>query len=86
VQASVDACTSARATTAGITFTSPELVPFDLAGGHLSGGRRVFDILPEGHFVGLTIPSAAGALAAGGRYRSDLRDSIGAFEPARYPR
>jgi Tol biopolymer transport system component len=45
-------------TGSGVTFAAPELIPFSLAGGHLSGQWRAFDVLRDGRFVGLTSAQA----------------------------
>ena len=52
-------------TGSGVTFGDPELIPFNLAGGHLSAGWRAFDVLPDGRLVGL-MPrvSNSGSLSA----------------------
>ena len=42
----------------GVTFGSPELVPFVLTAGRLGGATRAFDVLPDGRFVGLVADSA----------------------------
>ena len=53
----------ARTSTAsGVTFGSPELVPFVLTAGRLSGATRAFDVLPDGRFVGPIAGSDDGAI------------------------
>ena len=42
----------------GVTFGNPELAPFVLTAGRLSGATRPFDVLPDGRFVGLVAGSA----------------------------
>ncbi|BCS32373.1 hypothetical protein TBR22_A15830 [Luteitalea sp. TBR-22] len=42
----------------GVTFGDPELVPFDMAAGHLSARWRAFDVLPGGGLVGLIPPAS----------------------------
>jgi Tol biopolymer transport system component len=41
-------------TTPAVAFGSPAQFPFSLTAGMLSGGRRAFDVLPDGRFVSLT--------------------------------
>ncbi len=48
-------------TGSGISFGSPAPFPFRLVAGRLSDGRRAFDVLPDGRFVG---PVAESALEA----------------------
>jgi serine/threonine-protein kinase len=49
-------------TTGGLTFGTPDRLPFALTGGQLSAATRAFDVLPGGGFVG---PGNVAADAAG---------------------
>jgi Tol biopolymer transport system component len=40
----------------GVTFGVPMTVPAVVTGGVLSGGRRAYDVLPDGRFIGLVVP------------------------------
>jgi Tol biopolymer transport system component len=64
----------------GITFGSPELIPFSLTAGHLSSARRAFDVLPDGRFVGLTTSAAADAPGAADRPAPGIRYVVNWFE------
>ena len=47
----------------GVTFGVPTTVPAVVTGAVISGGRRAYDVLPDGRFIGLIIP---------GMYRSPV--------------
>jgi serine/threonine-protein kinase len=47
-------------TSPNVAFGSPSTFPFALTAGMLSGGRRAFDVLPDGRFVSLGSDDAAG--------------------------
>ena len=49
-------------TVSGVTFGTPEFVPFILTAGRLSRATRAFDVLPDGLFVGPIAASADGVL------------------------
>ena len=49
-------------TVSGVTFGSPEFVPFILTAGRLSGAGRAFDVLPDGRFVGPIAASEDGVI------------------------
>jgi hypothetical protein len=40
----------------GVTFGVPVTMPAVVTGGVLSGGRRAYDVLPDGRFIGLVVP------------------------------
>jgi len=39
----------------GVTFGVPVMIPAVVTGGVLSGGRRAYDVLPDGKFIGLVV-------------------------------
>ena len=43
----------------GVTFGGPMMVPAVVTGGVLSAGRRAYDVLPDGRFVGPVDPGDA---------------------------
>ena len=43
----------------GVTFGVPMTMPAVVTGGVLSGGRRAYDVLPDGRFIGLVVPGDA---------------------------
>jgi len=52
----------------GVAFGDPELIPFNLAGGHLSDRSRAFDVLPDGRLVGLMPPGSTTGFLSEIRY------------------
>jgi hypothetical protein len=45
----------------GVTFGVPMTMPAVVTGGVRSGGRRAYDVLPDGRFIGLVDPGDAGS-------------------------
>ena len=64
--ASAQLAVTRTSTASGVTFGSPELVPFILTAGRLSGATRAFDVLPDGRFVGAMAASADGVIGSAG--------------------
>jgi serine/threonine-protein kinase len=48
----------------GITFGVPTTIPAVVTGAVISGGRRVYDVLPDGRFIGLIIPGSTAPVGA----------------------
>ena len=66
-------------TTPAVAFGSPAQFPFTLTAGMLSGGRRAFDILPDGRIVGLSGGEVAQNIAT----TNELRLIVNWFEELR---
>jgi serine/threonine-protein kinase len=56
--------------TPSVTFGTPSTFPFTLTAGKLSGGRRAFDVLPNGNIVSLSVDGeSTGTLTSGTEFR-----------------
>jgi serine/threonine-protein kinase len=63
-------------TSPAVAFGSPSTFPFTLTAGRLSGGRRAFDVLPDGRLVSLSNDDSAG----GNAIVSEIRLIVNWFE------